>query len=244
MTENAASPPVLLLHGWGSTGQRAWGASPLRRRLLDAGREVILIDLPGHGDAGGPTRPDGYADLVGLTGARIPAGRIDAVGFSLGGKLLLWLDAAHPGRFRRLVIGGVGDNILRPENGVMIADALAAGGVGYPPFVAEVVAEALASGNDQRALAAVIRRPGLPPPPEVFQAIAAEVLLIRGDLDRIAGKATVLDAAVPRARRRVLPGVGHLELPADSAFGALAAEFLLMPDQPAAEPRDAQYGRP
>lgn len=50
--------PVLLVHGIGHRGE-AWGQVP--RLLADRGRDVVVVDLPGHGRSPGPRRPDGYS---------------------------------------------------------------------------------------------------------------------------------------------------------------------------------------
>ena len=42
--------PVLLVHGWGSSFERTWVATGVSALLEDAGREVIGVDLLGHGD--------------------------------------------------------------------------------------------------------------------------------------------------------------------------------------------------
>lgn len=82
--------PLLLIHGLGGSW-RSW--MPVIGRL-SANREIIAIDLPGHGKTPrpeGPTTISSLADTVrefihrnGLTG-------IDAVGSSMGGRLVLEL---------------------------------------------------------------------------------------------------------------------------------------------------------
>ena len=114
----AGEPPVVLVHGWGGTYRSTWSESPLERSLIRAGRTVLGVDLPGHGRTPAPHDPRAYAYIAGQLGDKLPAGRaIDAVGFSLGGKLLLQLAACHPERFRRLVIAGVGANLFRRRTG-------------------------------------------------------------------------------------------------------------------------------
>jgi len=119
MTEHQADPaPVVLLHGWGGTYQTTWSGSVLERRLRAAGRTVAGLDLPGHGPGPVSHEPKDYELIASQLAMILPhAVVMDGVGFSLGGKLLLQLAAGHPGRFRRLVIGGVGANLFRPENG-------------------------------------------------------------------------------------------------------------------------------
>ena len=72
---------------------------------------------PGHGQGSAitPIRPS-YADLAGSAAeSTLPSQPFDAVGYSLGGKLLLELAIRLPGRIGRMVLGGVGDNVFAPE---------------------------------------------------------------------------------------------------------------------------------
>ncbi len=80
--------PLLLVHGLGST-RRAWC---LIARALSEHRDVIAVDLPGHGDTPAEADSGTFAGLArsldawlvaeGLTG-------VDMVGSSLGGRLVL-----------------------------------------------------------------------------------------------------------------------------------------------------------
>ncbi|MFT4212576.1 MAG: alpha/beta fold hydrolase, partial [Microbacterium sp.] len=46
-----AGPPVILLHGFASAGTADWPADGLPAHLARAGRDVLVVDLPGHGAA-------------------------------------------------------------------------------------------------------------------------------------------------------------------------------------------------
>jgi len=50
---------------------------------------VLLIDLPGHGQKPASYDPADYADMASGLDAMLPPGVLDAVGFSLGGKVVL-----------------------------------------------------------------------------------------------------------------------------------------------------------
>jgi pimeloyl-ACP methyl ester carboxylesterase len=47
--------PVVLVHGWGGSFRRTWQEPGMTALLEDAGRQVIGVDLLGHGDAPSPT---------------------------------------------------------------------------------------------------------------------------------------------------------------------------------------------
>ncbi|RSN61396.1 alpha/beta hydrolase [Amycolatopsis sp. WAC 04182] len=88
---------MVLLHALGS-GSGTW--ADFGARL--AGRRVLAVDLPGHGDSAHAERyslaamADGVADLLGE--------RADLVGHSLGGRVAVLLAQRLPGRVRRLVV--------------------------------------------------------------------------------------------------------------------------------------------
>jgi pimeloyl-ACP methyl ester carboxylesterase len=90
-----SGPPLVLLHGVGHRRQ-AWGAVLGR---LTPHRDVILVDLPGHGESP-PLKLDGrpvldamLADLTGLFD-ELALERPHVAGNSLGGRLALELGVA------------------------------------------------------------------------------------------------------------------------------------------------------
>src|SRR5579862_2072740 len=101
--------PVLLVHGFASSFERNWREPGWVDVLEEEGHRVVGVDLLGHGEAPKPTDPEAYRDLErGVESMLSESGPVDAIGFSLGGQLLLRVGASHPGRFRRIVTGGVG----------------------------------------------------------------------------------------------------------------------------------------
>ena len=226
--DHTCTPPVVLVHGWGSTYERTWGGSDLERTLEQDGRRIIRVDLLGHGTSRAPHESAEYAHMADELAEHLPDDTpVDGVGFSLGGKLLLQLAAEQPQRFRRLVIAGVGDNLLRPENGAAVAQALHAGITDdTAAALRPVLAEALASGNDPHALAAAIQRPPALLTADQLHAIGAEILLAVGDRDVIAGAADQVSAAIPQLTGIVLEGVDHVSTPHSPRLQAQGAQFL------------------
>ena len=55
-----SAPPVLLLHGFGTTAATTWGENGWIDLLTDSGRTVIAVDLLGHGTAPTPHDPAAY----------------------------------------------------------------------------------------------------------------------------------------------------------------------------------------
>lgn len=224
----SSTPPVVIVHGWGSTYDRTWAGSNLENVLEIDGRKILRADLLGHGRARAPHDSTEYAHMAKALNEQLPVDTpVDAVGFSLGGKLLLQLACENPERFRRLAVIGVGDNLFRPENGAAVAQALYEG---LTEDTAEalrpVLAEAIASGNDRAALAAAIQRPASVLTPDRMSAVSAEVLLIVGDLDVIAGSADALAMSIPQVTTIALEGVDHVSSPHSPVVQTLVAQFL------------------
>ncbi|EQB13394.1 hypothetical protein RLDS_16810 [Sphingobium lactosutens DS20] len=187
-----------------------------------------LINLPGHGPGSHSHSPSAYADLAGSVATRLPD-VFDAVGFSLGSKVLLDLAIRFPGRIRRLVLGGVGDNVFARES---VADAAADALEGrysgdVPAPVSKFISTFDVKSNDRSAVAAVLRRPPNPLfKPDDFKNIIASVLLVNGTEDPIASNAEQLVSSLRPAQVIWLKGVGHFDLPATPGFREAAAEFL------------------
>lgn len=105
--------PLVLLHGWGSSGEVMW---PLAKQLSDR-RQCYVLDFPGFGDSSAPDRPwsvDDYADLVRqfITDQKLE--KTDLLVHSFGARIALKLCA-------------------RPEDGKLIGKVLITGGAGMKP---------------------------------------------------------------------------------------------------------------
>ena len=105
------------MHGLGSSFEHGWRAPGWADLIADAGRKVIPVDLLGHGTAEAPHDPGEYAHLESSIERALPGERVDAIGFSLGAQLLLRVAGRTPERFGRLVVIGVGANLLRDGDG-------------------------------------------------------------------------------------------------------------------------------
>lgn len=221
-------PPVLLVHGFASSFERNWREPGWVDILQDEGREVIGLDLLGHGTAPKPHDPDAYADLASSIRDALPEdGQVDAVGFSLGGQLLLKIVAENPHRFRKLVIGGVGDNAFRDGDPEPAARAIETGdtGEGDPAIAQAFAVFARAPGNDPSALAACLRRPRSPLDDATLSSVKIPVLVVLGDRD-FAGPADRLLEALPDARLASLSGADHFGTPKDFRFIEATVDFL------------------
>jgi pimeloyl-ACP methyl ester carboxylesterase len=102
----ANAPPVLLLHGWGSSIYmwRAWLLP-----LAAAGRRAIAVDLPGHGLSDKPNDDEVYTLGGQLATIRalldeLQLDRIDVVAQSMGGTIALELALTGEHRLGKLAL--------------------------------------------------------------------------------------------------------------------------------------------
>jgi pimeloyl-ACP methyl ester carboxylesterase len=105
------STRIALVHGFASSFDHTWRKNGWVDILGDLSRPIVPVDLLGHGTAPLPKDPGAYCDVEELVSRALPDGPLDAVGFSAGAAILLRLAVDHPGRFGRLALLGLGDNL-------------------------------------------------------------------------------------------------------------------------------------
>ena len=219
------SSPVALVHGFATSSARTWGDNGWLDLLGDSGRTTVPIDLLGHGTADKPHDPAAYDHLEALVAAQLPDEPVDAIGFSLGARVLLTLATDHPERFGRLVLTGVGANLLRTEGSDLILRAIEGEGDPTNPVVQYFAGLAQHPDVDREALAACLRSPRPVLTPERLARVQLPVLVIIGDKD-FAGPGEPLADALPQSELVTLRNVDHFATPKD--FGAIdaALDFL------------------
>jgi pimeloyl-ACP methyl ester carboxylesterase len=219
------SSTVALVHGFATDSARTWGENGWLDLLQDAGRTPLPIDLLGHGTADKPHEPEAYAALEQLVADQLPDEPVDAIGFSLGARVLLTIACDAPERFERLVLTGVGQNLFRTEGSELIVQAIAGEGDPANPVVQYFAGLASHPSADRSALAACMRSPRPVLTPERLAEVDLPVLVVIGDRD-FAGPGEPLAEALPDARLVTLRNVDHFATPKD--FGCLdaALDFL------------------
>lgn len=220
--------PVVLVHGWGGSYRATWESSGVTHLLADAGREVIGVDLLGHGTAPRPHEPEAYADLTARVVEALPDGPVDAVGFSLGAMTLLRIAMRTPSRFAHLVLAGIGENVLRDDRAgtQRIVDALEGRGDPEDNLSRRFVSNASQPDNDVAALTAVMKRPpGEPFTLDGLAAVTCPTLVVIGDRD-FAGPGEPLAAAIPGSRLVTLRNVDHFATPESFGFIDAMLEFI------------------
>ncbi|BAN02327.1 alpha/beta fold hydrolase [Ilumatobacter coccineus] len=226
---------VMLVHGWAGSFEATWQRNGFTALLEDGGKDVIGVDMLGHGTAPKPHDPDAYADLTERLVEALPPGdeTVAAIGFSLGAMTLIRTAIAHPHRFERLVLAGVGRNIFdRDHSGAQqISEGLDALIAGADPATLDQSARLFAQyaqqpGNDLEALAAVMRRPaGTEISRDTLTAITCPVLVVIG-ADDFAAPGDELAAAFPDGRCVTLPKTDHFATTESFGFFDAALEFV------------------
>ncbi|AUX42823.1 uncharacterized protein SOCE26_042580 [Sorangium cellulosum] len=108
--------PVVLVHGL-SDSCRTWNRlAP----ALAAGRRVVALDLPGHGQSARPDAPykvGWYAGVVAEWIRALGLDDFDLIGHSFGGSIAMCVAIERPGRVHRLALvaaGGIGSEVALP----------------------------------------------------------------------------------------------------------------------------------
>jgi len=231
---DAGRPPLVLLHGFmGCAEDWATIAASLSERWC-----CIAPDLPGHGDT--PFDPDQHGDFGRYAGSVV--GLLDelgieltaAVGYSMGGRLLLYLACTVPGRFGRIVVASASPGLdsaeeraERVEQDEQLARRLekeapvaflewwyhlplfagVAACAGYPAML-----ERRLQGNPQ-SHAAVLRIAGVGYQPSLWPALRRlkkSMLMVYGEQDtKYSALAERVTACGAHAAAVALPGCGH-----------------------------------
>ena len=217
--------PVVLLHGFATSSARTWWENGWLDLLAEAGRTTVPIDILGHGKADKPHDPEAYADLEGYVAERLPDGPVDAVGFSLGARLLLGVASKQPERFRRIVTLGVGRNLFESSGSDVVARAIKAGDAPDNPAADYFARLAAHPENDRDALLACLQAPMDLFTAERLNRITAPVLVCIGERD-FCGPGDPLVEALPDAQLVVLPRTDHFSTPKDFMAMDAALKFL------------------
>lgn len=226
------SPWVILVHGLGSDAYTNWLQAGWVRALRLAGRRLISFDLRGHGGSESPHDPDRYrlALMVGDLQAVLPDEEpIDAIGYSLGARLLLEFAAHDPHPIRRLVVGGsAGQPQMQGIDLDKIDAAVGGGPVPAEPETARIARTIMAlPGNDPLALAALAR--GLSSDPDTARRTPdpqIPTLLAVGTDDPLHDRAQLWASELPAAEFVSIPGRNHVSAVPSGVFRSAAVEFV------------------
>jgi pimeloyl-ACP methyl ester carboxylesterase len=216
--------PIVLLHGFAADRRLNWKLPGWYDVLTSAGYRVLALDARGHGQSARPAdveayRPDGIAgdalrllDHLGLRKACL-------FGYSMGGRNAAWLLAHHGRRFRAVVIGGTGLNLLAP------AEARRWAKRGFALTRDNANTESLAVPAMVPLYRRALQRGGRTGKAD-FARVRTPALVACGSKDTLAGSPIPLAASIPGARAVLVPGRNHLSVVADPFLKGAVLGFL------------------
>lgn len=226
--------PLVLIHGFVSTGYVNWVKYGHAARLAEAGYRVVMPDLRGHGDSARPHDPaayppdvlvdDGFALLEHLGIG--PGTSFDLGGYSLGGRttMRMLVRGCAPDR---AVIAGMGlDNITTTGRSTAWFRKLLTNygsfAHGDPEFMAQAFIKTV--DGDPEALLRVIEA-SVDTSREEIAAVAVPTLVLMGDQDDDHGSGSDLAALLPHGTYRTVPG-SHMGAVAQPELGVAIADWL------------------
>lgn len=230
-------PALLMLHGFTGSGRNWQWVQP----ELCRAHTLLMPDLLGHGRTSAPPDPQRYRmeeaalDLIMLMDQQ-GIDCFDLLGYSMGGRLGLYMAAKYPQRIRRVILessspglADEGERRARRESDAELADFIETEGMG--PFVerwgriplfatqSSVAPERQMALREQRltntpqGLANSLRGMGTGEQPSLWSALpemSVPVLLITGEADtKFTRIAEAMQASLPNARHQHVTGAGH-----------------------------------
>lgn len=241
--------PLVLLHGFTGSSP-SWQAQTATSTLLSASVlsrhfSTITIDLLGHGRTASPTHPDRYrmeqaaADIIAVLERQKAEGRrqkVHLVGYSMGGRLALYLAVTYPDWFASLVLEsaspGLATEIARAErqkSDEALADWIETNGIEafvdrweqlplwanqaqMPPAERQKLRHQRLQNNPV-GLANSLRGMGTGVQPSLWPHLAdltLPVLLLAGELDhKFVSINQQMAAQIPHCQLEIIPQAGH-----------------------------------
>ncbi|GAA1094111.1 alpha/beta fold hydrolase [Nocardiopsis composta] len=230
-------PPVLFLHGFGSSHELNWVRAGWPAALQ--GRTLIGLDLRGHGGSGRPHRDGAYAPAEIAADAErvldaLDTPRADLLAYSMGSRNAWELALRRPERVRRAVLAGFG-----PRDPFAGAD-LDRLDTDPSPFGRLFQSVLELPGNEPGALAACARGQAAHPF-TAEPAPEAPLLFVAGERDAIAEGVEELAAGCGAPVVRV-PGRTHANAVSARAFKEAVRDFLAR--EPSGAVSEPQGGGP
>jgi pimeloyl-ACP methyl ester carboxylesterase len=239
---HGAGRPVLLVHGFASSGKVNWIDTGWVETLTAAGYQAITLDNRGHGASDKPHDPELYypsqmaEDAVALLD-HLEIERLAVIGYSMGARIAAFMAYAHPERIVSAVFGGMGMNLINglTDGNDIIAGLLAPSLDGLThPTARQFRIFADHTGSDRAALAACMETSRQPMPRADVRRIEVPVLVAVGEADEMAGKPEALAELLPHGEAVVIPKRDHMRATGDKAFKAATLAFFGKTYPPAA----------
>lgn len=241
---HGAGQPLVVLHGSFMTIQ---GMQPLVSKFAET-RQVIAVELQGHGHTADIDRPITYeqmADDVAALLRHLEIESADIYGYSMGGSVAIHVAVRNPDAVRKLVIASAPFNSdgMYPESRAAIASITPDLFVGSP-FEAAYQEVAPNPEDFPRLVEKLVRNDSAEQdlPIETIASIRAPMLIVIGDVDgirlehvveifKLFGGGVQGDlAGMPDSQLAILPGTNHIGILSRSDWiVSMAAPFLDAP---------------
>jgi pimeloyl-ACP methyl ester carboxylesterase len=209
---HGAGKPLVVLHG-------AFGWATVYPTLAK-NRQVIAVELQGHGHTADVDRPMTIEQLADDTAAllrQLKIERADFFGYSMGGNVALAIAIRHPTLVDRLAINGSNsgkiEDAYEPETFKQFKSLPADFA---PPVLKDAYDKVAPDPKKWPVLVAKVKKMGLEFKgftPEEMKSIKARVLITLGDRDGVRLEHAVeMFRLIPNAQLAVFPGGDHLLL--------------------------------
>jgi pimeloyl-ACP methyl ester carboxylesterase len=226
--------PILLIHGFGSSGKVNWIDTGWVETLIGAGYQPITFDNRGHGASRKPYDAKLYFAHEMAEDARrlldhLEIERCPVIGYSMGARIAAFLALNHPERVTCEVWGGMGLNLISGlEDSEEIISALTAESLDQVTGITGRQFRIFADHNkaDRAALAACMVSSREPMTEAQVRAISVPVLVAVGETDDMAGAAEPLARMLRSAEAFTIPRRDHMRATGDKAFKEAALEYL------------------
>ncbi|QMV01560.1 alpha/beta fold hydrolase [Devosia sp. D6-9] len=226
--------PVLLIHGFGSSGIINWVNTGWVEALNKAGYQAITIDDRGHGLSEKLYDPnDYYPALMAADAERLlehlGIARAFVIGYSMGARITAFLAVEWPERVKAAVMGGMGIGLVTGlSDSREIIDGLNADSLAdvKHPTGRQFRIFADHSKADRQALAACMVSSRQPMDIDDVRRITVPVLVAVGETDDMAGSAQELADLLPKGEAFVIPRRNHMLATGDARFKEAAIAFL------------------
>lgn len=201
--------PLVILHG-------AFGWATVFPALAKD-RQVIAIELQGHGHTADVDRPLSFEQMADDTAALLEQLQIpqaDFFGYSMGGNVALAVAIRHPQLVRKLIVNGSNsgkiEEAYEPESFKQFQSLPAEFA---PPMLKSAYDKVAPDPSQWPALVAKIKKMGLEFQGfsrEDMQAIRAHVLIALGDRDGVRPEHAVeMFRQIPNSQLAIFPGADH-----------------------------------
>lgn len=226
--------PLLLIHGFASSGAVNWLNTGWTQTLVEAGYQAITIDNRGHGQSQKLYAEDAYwAHEMAEDAARLlehlGIEKAGVIGYSMGARISSFLALQHRDMVAALVLGGMGLNLV---SGLADSDEIITG-LRAPnlsdithPTARQFRIFADHSKADRLALASCMVASREPMAESYVKTIDVPALVAVGEVDDMAVEPFELAKLLPQGEAFVIPKRNHMLATGDARFKQAALEFL------------------